>query len=103
MKTKSWSARQKFSGRGDPWEAAGITFNSRIIFVDEVALNQLDGEARFTDATATNNDELVLSHKLSRRQTLATGVRSGGGCGQVTTRKPPTGGGDKFASPKIAG
>lgn len=58
---------------GGRQEAAGITFNGRIVFVDEVALNQLNGEARFTDATATNNDELVLSHKLARHETLAMG------------------------------
>ncbi len=64
--------RRTINGGKSNQEAASITFNSRIVFVDKVALNQLDGEARFTDATATDNDELVLSHELSGGQTLAT-------------------------------
>lgn len=40
------------------------TFDGRVIFVDEMALDQLDGQARFTDTTAADNDELVLSQEL---------------------------------------
>lgn len=40
------------------------TLNCRIIFVDEMALDELDGKARFTDATASNHDQLVLSQEL---------------------------------------
>jgi hypothetical protein len=31
-----------------------------------MALNQLNGQARFTDTTTANNDELVLSHELGK-------------------------------------
>jgi hypothetical protein len=37
------------------------TFDCRIVLVHEMALDQLDGEARFTDATTPDDDELVLS------------------------------------------
>jgi len=39
-------------------------FDRRVIFVDEMALDQLDRQARFTDTTTTDNDELVLSQEL---------------------------------------
>lgn len=40
------------------------TFDCRVIFVDEVALNQLNGQAGFTDTTAADDDQLVLPQKL---------------------------------------
>lgn len=40
------------------------TFNGRVVLVHEMTLNQLDGQARFTNTTATNDDELVLSQEL---------------------------------------
>jgi len=40
------------------------TFNCRIVFVYEMGLDQLDGEARFTDATTSNDHQLVLSCEL---------------------------------------
>lgn len=40
------------------------TFDCGIVLVDEMALDQLNGQARFTDTTTANNDELVLSHEL---------------------------------------
>lgn len=44
-------------------EDAGLqrTFNSRIVLVDEVALDELDGQAGFTNTTASDNHQLVLS------------------------------------------
>ena len=42
----------------------GQTLYCRIVLVDEVALDQLDGQAGFTDTSATDDDELVLSQKL---------------------------------------
>jgi hypothetical protein len=42
------------------------TFDCGIVLVDEMALNQLNGQARFTDTTTANNDELVLSHELGK-------------------------------------
>ena len=40
------------------------TLNRGIIFVGEMALDQLDGEARFTDTSSADNDQLVLPQKL---------------------------------------
>lgn len=47
------------------------TLNCRIIFVKEVTLNKLDGEARFTDATAADNHQLVFSCELRKEAMLA--------------------------------
>lgn len=43
-----------------------LTFNCRIIFVDEVALYQLDGQTGLSDSSSAYNDELVFSQKLCR-------------------------------------
>jgi len=43
------------------------TLNCRIILVDEMALDQLDGEARFTDATASDHHQLIFSQELCRQ------------------------------------
>lgn len=43
-----------------------LTFNRRIIFVHEVALNQLNSQARFSDTTTSDNDQLILSQELGR-------------------------------------
>lgn len=40
------------------------TFNCWIVFVDKVALDQLDGQARFAYATTANHDQFVFSEKL---------------------------------------
>lgn len=40
------------------------TFNRRIIFVDKVALDQLDRQTRLSDTTTTDNNELILAQKL---------------------------------------
>jgi hypothetical protein len=48
------------------------TFNGGIVLVDEMALDQLDSQARLSNTTSTDNDELVLSKELqqsSRQQT----------------------------------
>ena len=37
------------------------TFNGGIIFVDKVALDELDCEARLADATSANDDKLIFS------------------------------------------
>lgn len=37
------------------------TFDSGVILVDKVSLDELDGQARFTDTTSADNDELVFS------------------------------------------
>lgn len=40
------------------------TLNGWIVFVDEMALNQLNRETRFTDTTSTDDHQLVFSQKL---------------------------------------
>lgn len=40
------------------------TLNGWIVFVDEMALNQLNRETRFTDTTPTYDHQLVFSQKL---------------------------------------
>jgi hypothetical protein len=47
-------------GKGEKCKARAHTFDCGIIFVDEVALDQLDGQAGFSDTTSTDDDELVL-------------------------------------------
>ena len=42
------------------------TFNCRIIFIDEMALYQLNCQTRLSDTTTAYNDELVLSQELCR-------------------------------------
>ena len=40
------------------------TFNCGVIFIDEVTLDQLDGQAGFSYTTAAYHYELVLSQEL---------------------------------------
>lgn len=48
------------------WEGEGKrTFYGRIVLVDEVALDKLDGQTRLADATTAYHNELVLPQKLS--------------------------------------
>jgi len=42
------------------------TFNGRVIFVDEVALDKLDGQTTLSDTTATDDHELVFPEELQR-------------------------------------
>jgi hypothetical protein len=44
----------------------GLTLNGRIVFVDEVALDELYGNAGLSDTTASDNYELVLAQELGR-------------------------------------
>lgn len=48
------------------------TFNRRIIFVDKVALDQLDRQTRLSDTTTADNDELILAQKLQQENVLAS-------------------------------
>ena len=43
------------------------TLNCRVIFVDEMGLDELDREARFTDATSSHDHQLVLSGELRQQ------------------------------------
>ncbi len=52
----------KYKTRGGMYH----TLNCWVILVDEMALDQLDGKARFTNTTSTDDDELVLSEELLR-------------------------------------
>ena len=47
------------------------TLDCRVIFVDEMALDQLDGEARLADTTTANDDELVFPQKLQVQKKMA--------------------------------
>lgn len=40
------------------------TFNGRIIFIDEMALYQLNRQARLSDSTSAYDDKLVFSQEL---------------------------------------
>jgi len=42
------------------------TFNGRVIFVDEVALDKLDGQTTLSDTTAADYHELVFPEELQR-------------------------------------
>lgn len=50
-------------GIGDRHHKAS-TFNCRVVFVDKVRLDQLDGQARFAYTASTDNDQLVFSQEL---------------------------------------
>lgn len=47
-----------------PREKTGRTFDCRVVLVDEVALDELDGQTRFTDTTTADHHQLVLSQEL---------------------------------------
>jgi hypothetical protein len=41
-----------------------LTLDCWIILVDEMALDQLDGQAGLADTSSTDDDELILSQEL---------------------------------------
>lgn len=43
-------------------------FDSRIVFVNEMTLNELDRQGRLSDTTTTDDDEFVLSQELCFRR-----------------------------------
>jgi len=47
------------------------TFNRWVVLVDEVALDELDGQARLADTTSADHDELVLAQELHVPRALA--------------------------------
>jgi hypothetical protein len=55
-----------------------LTFNRRVVLVDEVALDELDGQARLSHTTAAYYHQLVFSEKLRRRQQGSTARETGG-------------------------
>lgn len=42
----------------------GITLDGRIILVNEVALDELDGQARLADTTTADDNQLVFAQEL---------------------------------------
>jgi hypothetical protein len=44
----------------------GRTFDGGVVLVDEVALDELDGQAGLADAAAADDNELVLAKELGR-------------------------------------
>lgn len=38
-----------------------LAFNGRVVFIDEMALNQLNGQAGLSDATSTNHHQFIFS------------------------------------------
>jgi hypothetical protein len=40
------------------------TFDGRVVFVDEMALDELDGQTTLSDSTATNYHEFVFPEEL---------------------------------------
>jgi len=40
------------------------TFDGRVVFVDEMALDELDGQATLSDTTTTDYHELVFPEEL---------------------------------------
>lgn len=50
------------------------TFDCGIIFIDKMTLNQLDGQARLSDATTAYDDKFVFSEELEKRETSQRGV-----------------------------
>lgn len=53
------------------------TLNGRVVFIDKVALDQLDGQARLAHATAADDDQLVFAEKLRGLATPWAERRSG--------------------------
>jgi hypothetical protein len=49
-----------------------LTLDCRVILVDEVALDELYGQARLSDTTTADHHELVFSEKLRRESVTAS-------------------------------
>ncbi len=72
VRVYTWELVERGTG-GDGPELR--TFNCRVVLVDEVALDQLDGQAGFTHTTSTNNDQFILSEELHRKGRCQPGAR----------------------------
>jgi hypothetical protein len=48
------------------------TLNGRVIFVDEMRLNQLNGKAGLADATTADHHQLIFSRELQRAHRRAS-------------------------------
>lgn len=58
---------------GGGGSGGGRTFNGRVVLVYEVALDELYGQAGFTNTSASYHDELVFSEELQRAEGSAIG------------------------------
>lgn len=80
--------------------ARGQTFYCGIVLVDEMTLDELDGQATLADTATAHDDELVLPQELFRHDTLTPGrmrprlrsgrrieMRSGGDAIEAGTRQ----------------
>lgn len=47
------------------------TFNGWVILIDEMALDQLNRQTRFTDTTSTDNHQFVFSQELVRAEVIS--------------------------------
>jgi hypothetical protein len=64
-----WARRVSAVGRqagNGLWEGGLRTFDGRVIFVDEVALDKLDGQTTLSDTTATDYHELIFPEELQK-------------------------------------
>ena len=58
--------------RSVAWEAEGRrTFNGGIVFVDKVALDELNCKATLAHTSAAHHDEFVLPHELRKGSAMA--------------------------------
>jgi hypothetical protein len=55
-------SRERFnSSQSDALGRVRLTFNCRIVLIHEVALDQLDRQARLSDATTADDHQLIFS------------------------------------------
>jgi hypothetical protein len=54
-------------GAGMRVAAARLTFDCRVVLVNKVTLDELDGQTRLSDTTTADDYELVLAEKLRQR------------------------------------
>lgn len=55
------------------------TFYSRIILINEMALDELNGQARLADTTTADNDELVFTEigRLTKSRSISCWPKKG--------------------------
>lgn len=57
---------------------AMFTLDCWVIFIDEMALDQLDRKTRFTNTTSTDDHQFILSQKLLAMMVSSYGVQQQG-------------------------
>lgn len=53
-----------YDGTGEERRDNRLTLDGWVVLVDEMTLDELNGEARFTDATSTDNHQFILPQEL---------------------------------------